>query len=84
MFSIIYIGYLATGFNAISQIPQVITTFQKDDLDGVSLTSYILLFLSQILWFIYAINTKSTPLMISAFLMGIFCFVIIIQVFVKK
>lgn len=81
---ILYLGFTATFFNAISQIPQVIGTFRYNNLQAISLPGNILLLLSQVLWFMYAIADGSTPLAISSFIVGLCCLTIIIQVYRKR
>lgn len=77
---VVYLGFMATAVNAISQLPQVLVTFKTTNLEAVSITTNILLFVAQCLWFIYAVYVKSTPLMVSATMTGILCLIIIVRV----
>lgn len=76
---ILYLGFIATGVNAISQIPQVLITFRTTNLEGVSISTNVLLFVAQCLWFVYGIYVDSIPLIVSAGMTGLLCFIIIIR-----
>jgi uncharacterized protein with PQ loop repeat len=77
---ILYLGLSATAVNAISQIPQVLITYSTDNVEAISLSTNVLLFIAQCLWFIYAYYVNSIPLLISAGMTGILCLIIIVRV----
>jgi uncharacterized protein with PQ loop repeat len=78
---ILYLGFLATAVNAISQIPQVLITYSTDNVEGISLSTNVLLFIAQCLWFVYAYYVNAIPLLISAGMTGILCLIIIVRVY---
>lgn len=77
---VLYLGFVATIFNSVSQLPQVILTFSNKNLDAISLTTNSLILVSQILWILYGYYVHSIPLIVSSSIVGILCLIIIIRV----
>ena len=48
-------GYFATFFSAVSFLPQAIKTIKTRDVTGLSLLTYICLFLASLSWFTYGV-----------------------------
>lgn len=77
---VLYLGFIATAFNAVSQIPQVIVTFSNRNLEAVSLSTNILIVIAQVLWMIYGYYIHSIPLILSSSIIGMLCVIIILRV----
>ena len=77
---VLYLGFVATAFNAVSQIPQVILTFSNKNLEAVSLSTNILIVIAQFMWILYGYYVYSIPLIVSSSIVGILCLIIIIRV----
>ena len=67
-------GYIAAFFTAISFLPQAIKT---KDTNGLSILTYLFLFLGSLSWFIYGIVLTDVPLMSTNFLTTIFTGIIL-------
>ena len=61
-------GYFATFFSAVSFLPQAIKTIKTRDVTGLSLLTYICLFLASLSWFTYGVVLNDIPLMATYFL----------------
>lgn len=59
------IGYAAAGMAAIIFLPQVIQTVRNKDTKGLSLPSFILITISNSLWFTYGLLTEDTAIILS-------------------
>jgi len=70
-------GYLAAFFTAISFLPQAVKTIKTRDINGLSLLTYLFLFLGSLSWFIYGIVLTDVPLMSTNFLTTIFTGIIL-------
>ena len=70
-------GYLAAFFTAISFLPQAIKTIKTRDINGLSLLTYLFLYLGSLSWFIYGIVLTDVPLMSTNFLTTIFTGIIL-------
>lgn len=82
---ILYLGFLGTFLNAVSQIPEVVLTFSEKDLEAVSIPTNILIFLSQLVWLLYGYYIHSTPMIFSSIAVAILCFTIVVRVlYVRK
>ena len=62
---------------AISFLPQAIKTIKTQDINGLSLLTYLFLFLGSLSWFIYGIVLTDVPLMSTNFLTTIFTGIIL-------
>ena len=67
-------GYFATFFSAVSFLPQAIKTIKTRDVTGLSLLTYICLFLASLSWFTYGVVLNDIPLMATNFLTIFFPF----------
>lgn len=60
------IGYIAGGLVAVSLVPQVYKILKYKHAEDLSLTSFTAIWISQVLWLIYAIHKTDIPLIISS------------------
>ena len=74
-------GYLAAFFTAISFLPQAIKTIKTREINGLSLLTYLFLFLGSLSWFIYGNYLNDIPLMatnsMTTILTGLILFLIV-------
>ena len=70
-------GYIAAFCTAVSFLPQAVKTIKTKDTNGLSLLTYIFLFLGSLSWFIYGIVLTDVPLMGTNFLTSIFTGIIL-------
>ncbi len=59
------IGYAAAGMAGVIFLPQVIKTVRSKDTKGLSLPSFILITISNLLWFTYGLLTADTAIILS-------------------
>ena len=59
------IGYLAATLAAVIFLPQLIKTVRSKDTKGLSLSSFILISISNSLWLSYGILTGDTAIILS-------------------
>ena len=65
-------GYFATFFSAVSFLPQAIKTIKTRDVSGLSLLTYVCLFLASLSWFTYGVVLNDIPLMATYYLATFF------------
>ena len=70
-------GYIAAFCTAVSFLPQAVKTIKTKDTNGLSLLTYIFLFLGSLSWFIYGIVLTDVPLMGTNLLTSIFTGIIL-------
>lgn len=59
------IGYTAAILTTTSFMPQAYKSWKSKDLSGISTTMYSAFTVGVILWLIYGINLKSTPIIVA-------------------
>ena len=59
------IGLVAAFITTASFLPQVFKTYKTKDTSGLSLSMYITFFIGIVLWLIYGIHLKSTPMILA-------------------
>ena len=59
------IGYLAALIAAIIFLPQVVQTVKSKDTKGLSLSTFILVSISNLLWFSYGALTSDAAILLS-------------------
>ena len=69
--------YFAAFFTAVSFLPQAIKTVKTRETAGLSLLTYLFLFLGSLSWFIYGVYLTDYPLMITNSLTTIFTGIIL-------
>ena len=70
-------GLLAAFCTTISFLPQAIKTIRTKDTSAISLPMYVLFTGGTVLWLIYGILFKSTPVMIGNFVTLVFASIIL-------
>ena len=75
--NLLVFGYFAAFFTAVSFLPQAIKTVKTRETAGLSLLTYLFLFLGSLSWFIYGVYLTDYPLMITNSLTTIFTGIIL-------
>ncbi len=82
--NLLIFGYFAAFFTAVSFLPQAIKTVKTRETAGLSLLTYLFLFLGSLSWFIYGFYLTDYPLMITNSLTTIFTGIILFLIFSEK
>ena len=61
--SFVIFGYFAVFFTTVSFLPQAIKTLKTRNVEGLSLLTYMFLFLGSLSWFLYGSYLVDIPLM---------------------
>lgn len=77
---VLYLGFVGTVLNVICQVPQMILTFSNKNLDAISLTTNIIILVSQFIWILYGYYIQSVPVIVSSSIIGVLCSIIIVRV----
>ena len=75
--NLLIFGYFAAFFTAVSFLPQAIKTVKTRETAGLSILTYLFLFLGSLSWFIYGVYLTDYPLMITNSLTTIFTGIIL-------
>ncbi len=79
--SFVIFGYFAVFFTTVSFLPQAIKTLKTRNVDGLSLLTYLFLFLGSLSWFLYGSYLDDIPLMttnsLTTILTGLILFLIV-------
>ena len=74
-------GYFAVFFTIVSFLPQAIKTLRTRNVEGLSLLTYLFLFLGSLSWFLYGNYLNDSPLMatnsMTTILTGLILFLIV-------
>ena len=74
-------GYFAVFFTTVSFLPQAIKTLKTRNVEGLSLLTYLFLFLGSLSWFLYGTYLDDIPLMttnsLTTLLTGLILFLIV-------
>jgi MtN3 and saliva related transmembrane protein len=70
-------GYIAAFCTAISFLPQAIKTIRTREVRGLSMLTYLFLFLGSISWLIYGVYQSDLPLIVTNTLTTIFSGIIL-------
>ncbi len=74
-------GYFAVFFTIVSFLPQAIKTLRTRNVEGLSLLTYLFLFLGSLSWFLYGNYLNDIPLMatnsMTTILTGLILFLIV-------
>ena len=81
-----YLGYIAGICTTLAFIPQVIKVWKSKNVDGVSLSMFIIFIIGVTCWLVYGIILNQMPLIIANFITLVLALFIIIAVikFKKK
>jgi MtN3 and saliva related transmembrane protein len=82
--NLLIFGYFAAFFTAVSFLPQAIKTVKTRETAGLSLLTYLFLFLGSLSWFIYGFYLTDYPLMITNSLTTIFTGIILYLIFSER
>lgn len=82
--NLIIFGYFAAFFTAVSFLPQAIKTVRTKETAGLSLLTYLFLFLGSLSWFIYGLYLNDYPLMVTNSLTTIFTGIILYLIFSER
>jgi len=82
--NLLIFGYFAAFFTAVSFLPQAIKTVKTRQTAGLSLLTYLFLFLGSLSWFIYVFYLTDYPLMITNSLTTIFTGIILYLIFSER
>ena len=82
--NLLIFGYFAAFFTAVSFLPQAIKTVKTRQTAGLSLLTYLFLFLGSLSWFIYGFYLTYYPLMITNSLTTIFTGIILYLIFSER
>lgn len=82
--NLIIFGYFAAFFTAVSFLPQAIKTVRTRETVGLSLLTYLFLFLGSLSWFIYGLYLNDYPLMVTNSLTTIFTGIILYLIFSER
>ena len=82
--NLIVFGYFAAFFTAVSFLPQAIRTVRTRETAGLSLLTYLFLFLGSLSWFIYGLYLTDYPLMITNSLTTVFTGIILYLIFSER
>ena len=82
--NLLIFGYFAAFFTAVSFLLQSIKTVKTRQTAGLSLLTYLFLFLGSLSWFIYGFYLTDYPLMITNSLTTIFTGIILYLIFSER
>ena len=82
--NLIVFGYFAAFFTAVSFLPQAIKTVRTRETAGLSLLTYLFLFLGSLSWFIYGLYLTDYPLMVTNSLTTVFTGIILYVIFSER
>ena len=82
--NLIVFGYFAAFFTAVSFLPQAIKTVRTRETAGLSLLTYLFLFLGSLSWFIYGLYLTEYPLMVTNSLTTVFTGIILYLIFSER
>lgn len=82
--NLLIFGYFAAFFTAVSFLPQAIKTVKTRETTGLSLLTYLFLFLGSLSWFIYGVYLTDYPLMITNSLTTVFTGIILYLIFSER
>jgi len=84
LMNLIVFGYFAAFFTAVSFLPQAIKTVRTRETAGLSLLTYLFLFLGSLSWFIYGLYLTDYPLMVTNSLTTVFTGIILYLIFSER
>ena len=82
--NLIVFGYFAAFFTAVSFLPKAIKTVRTRETAGLSLLTYLFLFLGSLSWFIYGLYLTDYPLMVTNSLTTVFTGIILYLIFSER
>ena len=82
--NLIFFGNFEEIFTSFSFLPQAVKTVRTRETAGLSLLTYLFLFLGSLSWFIYGFYLTDYPLMITNSLTTIFTGIILYLIFSER
>jgi MtN3 and saliva related transmembrane protein len=83
-FNIEIIGIVAGLITTLASVPQVVQIYKTNEVSGLSLYYFIILFSGIFLWFLYGILLNSITLVVPNLITGILISLIIYKIIVLK
>ena len=72
------VGLVAATLTTSSFVPQVYRAYKTKDVEGVSLTMFIAMFIGVLLWLIYGFYLKSLSMVIANIITSLLCLMILV------
>lgn len=72
------VGLVAATLTTSSFVPQVYRAYKTKDVEGVSLTMFIAMFIGVLLWLIYGFYLKSLSMVIANIITSVLCLMILV------
>ena len=72
------VGLVAATLTTSSFVPQVYKAWKTKDVEGVSLTMFIAMFIGVILWLIYGYSIRSLSMVIANIVTSILCMAVLV------
>lgn len=72
------VGLVAATLTTSSFIPQVYKAYKTKDVEGVSLTMFIAMFIGVLLWLVYGFYIKSLSMVIANIITSVLCLMILV------
>lgn len=69
--------------SALALYPQVYTTISTGDINGVSASSFSIIFVNSVIWALYAAHRKAMPLLIASSINALAAAIIMAVIFLK-
>lgn len=79
-----FLGYLAGVGTAIAFLPQTIKTIKENNVEGLSLASYIIYFIGVVSWVLYGAYLHSIQMVIFNLFSLIFTSIILVMIIKNK
>jgi MtN3 and saliva related transmembrane protein len=73
-----YVGTAAAICTCVSYMPQIIQLFKTKSAKDVSLSMFVVMFASTVLWLVYALAIHSLPVAITNIIVLTFCLIILV------
>lgn len=72
------VGLVAATLTTSSFVPQVYRAYKTKDVEGVSLTMFLAMFVGVLLWLVYGFYLKSISMVIANIITSVLCLMILI------
>jgi MtN3 and saliva related transmembrane protein len=72
------VGLVAATLTTASFVPQVYKAYKTKDVEGVSLTMFLAMFVGVLLWLVYGFYLKSLSMVIANVITSVLCLMILI------
>ncbi|MEL0652056.1 SemiSWEET transporter [Algibacter sp. TI.3.09] len=72
------VGLVAATLTTTSFVPQVYKAYKTKDVEGVSLTMFLAMFVGVLLWLVYGFYLKSLSMVIANIITSVLCLMILV------